>query len=273
MNISGTREWSSHSANCIIGCAHDCRYCYARYNAVRRFGRVRPGEWSRPRVRETVLRKRWKKIDGVVMFPTTHDITPEVLDPCVRYLRNILQAGNQVLIVSKPHVDCIARLCREFAGAADQILCRFTIGADDDRVLAYWEPGAPTFSERLASLQLAHREGFQTSVSIEPMLDSAHVGRLVAAIDPHVTETIWIGKLNGIRSRVEIATDEDRRHVAAIEAGQTDPEIRRIYAALKNNPKIRWKESIKQILGLPELDAAPRAFESAPPRARQAVLF
>ena len=26
---TGTREWSDVSANVVLGCANDCRYCYA----------------------------------------------------------------------------------------------------------------------------------------------------------------------------------------------------------------------------------------------------
>ena len=33
--ISGTKEWSVSSVNCITGCEHNCRYCYARANALR----------------------------------------------------------------------------------------------------------------------------------------------------------------------------------------------------------------------------------------------
>ena len=32
---TGTREWAESNYNIGIGCSHDCRYCYARTNAVR----------------------------------------------------------------------------------------------------------------------------------------------------------------------------------------------------------------------------------------------
>ena len=35
-------------------------------------------------------------------------------------------------------------------------------------------------------------------------------------------------------------------------AGQTKQRVREIYAELKGNPKIRWKDSYKQVLGLKE---------------------
>jgi hypothetical protein len=184
------------------------------------------------------------------MFPTTHDITPEVLEPCSAVLRNLLEAGNIVLLVSKPHSLCIASICWDFGKYKGQLLFRFTIGADDDRLLRYWEPGAPNYQERLSSLRLAYRKGFRTSVSIEPMLDSPNIFRHVANLTPFVTDSIWIGKLNNIRSRVTANTPEDHAAIQRIENGQTDDCIFEIYNSMKDNPLIKWKDSIKKVVGL-----------------------
>jgi DNA repair photolyase len=202
-------------------------------------------------VNEKAVNKKWKKYDGVVMFPSVHDITPAVLEPCLTTIGHILDAGNKILIVSKPHLECIQAICKMFDFERDQIVFRFTIGADSDEVLGYWEPHAPTFQERLASLSYAWEEQFATSVSIEPMLDRTNIIRLVDTIYSFVSDTIWIGKMNAIGKRVAVVTDEDRQQVAQIVAGQTDEEIKKVYLALKDNPKVRWKESIKQVVGLP----------------------
>ena len=127
---------------------------------------------------------------------------------------------------------------------------RFTIGADDDRLLRYWEPGASNYQERLSSLRLAYRKGFRTSVSIEPMLDSPNIFRHVTNLSPFVTDSIWIGKLNNIRSRVRAETDEDRTAIKRIEDGQTNERIFEIYNSLKDFPLIRWKDSVKKIVGI-----------------------
>ena len=74
-------------------------------------------------------------------------------------LRKLLAAGNEVLIVTKPHLECVERLCRELAAYKEKIVFRFTIGAMDDELLAFWEPGAPAFAERLAALKHAHAAG------------------------------------------------------------------------------------------------------------------
>jgi len=248
--ITGTREWAVHNVNCIIGCSHNCRYCYARSMAID-FGRATLESWPVEKVRTAEVNKRRPLLDGTVMFPTTHDISPANQQPCITVIRKLLDAGNRVLIVTKPHWHVIAAICAQTFWRRDQILFRFTIGSIDDSILGYWEPGAPPYPERLASLKHAHQAGFATSVSIEPMLDAPRLDTLIGDIYPFITDSIWIGKMNHIRSRVRIATAEDRSRVQAIEAGQTDASIRAIYDRYKNDPKIRWKESIKQVVGLP----------------------
>ncbi len=246
----GTKEWSVASVNCVNGCSHNCRYCYARYNAVSRFSRISGDEWQTMRVRPRDVTKKRPKYPGAVMFPTTHDSTPEVLSPCLIVPTNLLSAGNSVLLVSKPHLECISKICEDCVAYREQILFRFTIGADDDQLLAYWEPGAPNYRERLDALKLANEKGFRTSVSVEPMLDSHNILRHVTNLRPYVTESIWIGKLNNIRSRVRADTDEDRTAIKRTEDDQTDDRIRGIYESLKDNPLVRWKESIKKVVGL-----------------------
>ena len=249
-NIYGTREWSTHSVNCCTGCSHDCRYCYARAMAIRS-NRVRPEEWKNERVRPWAVNKRYSKMDGTVMFPSAHDITPGNFDACLTVLRKLLHAGNRVLVVSKPHYDCIVKLCAGGQDYQDRILFRFTIGAQDDGILSFWEPHAPTFAERRRALEHAFQAGFPTSVSVEPMLDSANIDSLIQDLSPFITETLWIGKMNDIRRRVKIEDERTREEVRRIEAGQTDERVLEIYERHKNNPLIKWKESIKKVVHMP----------------------
>lgn len=248
--IKGTKEWSVQSVNCVRGCSHDCRYCYAREMAERRRQVVLPGEWAQMVVREKDVRKGRKKVDGAIMFPTTHDITPEVLDPCLEVLWKLIEAGNHVLIVSKPHFECIQAICHQFDGYASQILFRFTIGTCLDGILSYWEPVAPRFAERLHCLVHAHDHGFDTSVSTEPLLDDEGLHMLGEMILPFISDAWWIGKMNSVRSRVKVQNARDEEMVRRILALNHDDSIRRIYDRFKNNPKVKWKESIKKVVGI-----------------------
>lgn len=249
---TGTREWSQHSCNIQNGCGHRCRYCYARANALR-FGRITSQkQWGttyhhvRPR---DVSRKR-TQLDGRVMFPTAHDIEPKFIGPCIQVLRNLLAAENEVLIVSKPHGMCIVKLCEELREFRDQITFRFSIGATDKTgILAYWEPGAPAYHERVGAMSFAYSRGFRTSVSCEPFLDTpSNAATLYRLLEPVVTDTIWFGKLNQIRKRCLDASEDA---IAEIEVRQTDEAVEQVYRSLKDEPKVRWKDSYTKALGLP----------------------
>lgn len=246
--ISGTKEWSVASVNILKGCSHDCRYCYAREMGVRRGYIVSNAAWSKPVLRVKELGKKRVKFNGPVMFPTTHDILPEFLDECTATIVALLEAGNRVLLVSKPHLECVRHLCRNLDRFRSMVMWRFTIGAMSDDILGYWEPGAPTFSERISCLQLAHRAGYQTSISAEPLLEPERVVTLYSRLSPWVTHSFWIGKLNGAHYR--LPRDTSRQEISRIMAEQTDDAIRATYSALKDRPLVRWKESYKAVLGL-----------------------
>lgn len=248
VSVFGTKEWAKKTANCIRGCAHDCLYCYAKCMAIR-FGRKTAANWS---VEDPVL----SQVDHIccgqatkVMFPSTHDITPGSLSVCLQAIEMILNYGHRLLIVSKPHLDCIAAICERFRSYSEKILFRFTIGSANDAVLNFWEPHAPSFDERLMALELAHESGFQTSVSCEPMLDE-NVERVVKAVLPFVTDAIWIGKANQLRQRLKIngADAEIMRRGNELINSQSDEKIKTLHALLKANPRIKWKESIKKVL-------------------------
>ena len=250
--ISGTREWATHELNIVLGCEHRCRYCYARSMADQ-YDRIESyDEWgdtyNHPNKAE--INKGRRKRTGTVMFPTTHDITPQFLEPCIEVLHKLLDVGNRVLIVTKPHMICIERLCQEFAAFKSQILFRFTIGAMDDKVLSFWDTNAPHFRERFACLKHAHRKGFETSVSIEPMLDPPNVAKLFHRLKPHVTHSIWLGKMNQIRKRVQPRTEEEMQACDLLETQQSAENVQRIFGQLKDEPLVRWKDSIKRVMGL-----------------------
>ena len=249
---SGTKEWSDNSVNCCCGCEHFCRYCFGMFNA-RRFGHIEDiTDWPKMVVKPHMIGAAARKFEGVVMFPTTHDITPSVLPACLQTLRNLLSHGNQVLIVSKPHLVVIKTLCAELAQYKDQIQFRFTIGSLSPVTCKLWEPGAPTPQERIAALKHAFSKGYRTSVSMEPMLGAnSEMIHLVETVQPFVTDTIWLGKLNrGVTSRGMSPTDAARLEVAktAVRHGQRDSEILALVDALKGNPKVRWKDSIKEVM-------------------------
>jgi len=200
---------------------------------------------------EKDVNRRQPLYPGQVMFPTAHDIVPENLDACITVIKNLLHSGNRVLIVSKPHLDCVVRLCSEFAEKKDSILFRFTITARNDKILSHWEPYAPTYDERKACLKYAHNQDFATSVSVEPMLDTSDVVLMVHELLPFVSHSIWLGKMNRIDKRVVCDSEEMKVEIDRIANGQSDEKIKRLHKELCGVAKVRWKESVKEVVGLP----------------------
>ena len=248
--IFGTREWAEKTANCIKGCSHDCLYCYAKCMAIR-FGRKDKDTWCDEEVVadqiDDVCRGKPKR----VMFPSTHDITPGALDVCVDAARRMLAYGHFLLIVSKPHAECIKRICADLADYREQVLFRFTIGSADNQVLRFWEPNAPLFEERVECLRMAKVCGFKISVSCEPMLDDG-VRKVISEVKPHAPDSIWIGIMNRVKQNLAVsgASADAFAMAKALMLAHNDKFIRTLYDEFKDDPVVRWKDSIKKILGL-----------------------
>ena len=246
----GTREWSGYSVNIASGCSHNCRYCYAKYNGVKRFGTVAEGKWPDMKVRQRAVDKDYPKYDDTVMFPTTHDITPAIINEYLCVLHKLLDKGNRVLIVTKPHLTSVRLICESCRAQKGRILFRFTIGSVNNAVLKFFEPGAPAFEERFDSLRYAFREDYATSVSIEPYLDP-WVTDTFNILKDYVTETIWIGKLNGWEKRMDLtgaSHGEITLYHDRLKAAQCDAFVKATYNCLKKEKKVRWKDSIREVL-------------------------
>jgi DNA repair photolyase len=245
------RQWAGKFESLISGCAHDCKYCYAKAMAVF-YKRNTPVNWKNEVVRNPyLLKKKFNKRNYLTMFPSAHDITPEHLQENMIYLYNILKPGNEVLIVSKPHLDCVKSMCDAFIPFKKNILFRFTIGSADSDTLKFWENNAPDFNERMESLQYAFNAGYETSVSCEPMLDDK-IDQVIEKVIPYVTETIWLGNPNQLMER--LSYNGFKNDLVTMSRGRalmklfSDEYILNLYARYQSNPKIMWKSSIENII-------------------------
>jgi DNA repair photolyase len=246
---SGTREWADRNINCVKGCSNDCRYCYAKLIA-KRFGRCTEETWKQMQIRSDVLNRTFRKHVGRVMFPSSHDITdaPEVKDACIRVIKALLEAGDELLITTKPRISVTTDIVRRFYSFHSQFQFRFTITSVDNGLLSFWEPGAPPFEERLESLKYAYKRGFKTSVSIEPFLDY-DPRPLVEILLPFVTESIWVGPMNYIpRNGI---SNESRHEYEATRSRYDINHLRAIHENLRNLPRMRFKDSMINKLELP----------------------
>jgi len=236
------QDWTlrGNNVNICTGCKNDCLYCWANIKAQER-KQVKPGEWPEFKIRKHDVEKSRKLHNGLVGFPSTHDIFPEILDDYLIVLGKLLRAGNEVLIVSKPNLECIKAICNASTYFKDKILFRFTIGAMDGKILSFLDSKAPKYEERKECLQYAFENGFRTSVSMEPMLDTPQIERLIADLRPYVNEDIWLGTMNHLKKIKGGADEQLTKEIAIIEAGQTPEKLLAIYNTFKDDPLIEWK--------------------------------
>jgi DNA repair photolyase len=249
--VSGTGEWASHSVNIQVGCPHNCLYGYCKANAIR-FKKATSESWKTPVIDMEWVNKKRRKLSGVVMYPTQHDIDPNNITHSITVLKNLLEAGNQVLIVTKPHLKCVKAMCSALRAFKSHILFRFTIGSADDDVLNKWEPGASNFAERVKSLRWAYVCGFSTSVSCEPMLDQ-YIDKVIKVVKSGITDAIWLGKPNKIVARMVINNPDNpeaKKMAKELEALFTDEFVLDLYRKYKDDPIIKWKDSIKAVVGI-----------------------
>lgn len=259
----GVQEWGRSGPNCFYGCSNGCRYCYAFLNAYR-FDRVYDYEsWKHMIPNWRVINKGFSKAKERIMFPTSHDITNDIIGPlyfnnefpefheytvknaCFFVLFKLLKAGNDVLITTKPRLNIVKDICSMFKEFKEQIQFRFTITSYNDDLLRFWEPGAPPYFERLKSLKHAFQEGFKTSVSIEPFLD-INPEFVVYTCYNWCTESIWLGKMNHIKANY--ADPIERMHYERLHEIYSDENLIRIYKNLQHFNKIRYKDRTRETL-------------------------
>lgn len=246
---TGTKEWAETTENICRGCPNNCLYCYAASYA-NRFKLKARSEWEHEEFTKRATITSYPARKGVIMFPSSHDITPFNVEECIRFAKLMLKKGNRLLIVSKPRLECIRRVLYELEAFKEQILFRFTIGTLTNEISLLWEPGAPLPAERIEALSLTKASGFRTSVSIEPMLEDANGAiAVVEAARLFVSDTIWIGKMNKVRLRVKSEDPAIQKAADKVTTElQSDESIMTLYRHFKDDPMIRWKDSIKDVV-------------------------
>lgn len=248
MKKTGTKEWAESNINCKqVGCKNDCRYCYAA-EMSNRYGHCPREKWGQPIC--FFDNRQFKKRKGIVMFPTAHDIYLENLNTCRIVLYKLLDADNEVLIVSKPRLDCMKKICDGFRQYQKQITFRFTIGSINNDVLRFWDRKSPDFDERIECLAMAFRMGYRTSVSCEPYLDS-HPQYTYEACKNYITDSFWLGLLRQWKRRVDMTgvTEGDiERYVKPLQEAQRHEAVCEVYRVLEDESLVRFKDSFREAL-------------------------
>lgn len=112
--------------------------------------------------------------------------------------------------------------------------------------LAFWEPNAPSFDDRMNSLMIASLKEFKTSVSIEPYLDLDPTN-IILKVAPYCSRSIWLGIMNYIK--VNGITEEEKPYYDYQRKISSWSHVQKIVEKIKLLPedvksKIRIKDSI-----------------------------
>jgi len=79
------------------------------------------------------------------------------------------------------------------------------------------------------------------------------ISSVIDIVKPYVTNSIWLGKMNSMKSRLEINTEitnELKEKANQLFAWQSDDNFKALYDIYKNDSLIRWKAEIKTIVGI-----------------------
>ena len=86
---------------------------------------------------------------------------------------------------------------------------------------------------------------------MEPMI-CKFVKPVIEKTRKYVTDSIWLGKMNDWKRRVNIngVHGIPIEMLSGIEHWENDDNIWTLYYRYKEDPMIKWKESIKKVIGL-----------------------
>jgi DNA repair photolyase len=201
--------------NPYVGCAHACRYCYARF--MKRFtGHDEPwGDFVDVKVNAVeLLRKRLASMrnkEGHVLVGSVTD----AYQPLERkyaltrgILRELAASPFDVTVLTKS--DLVTRDVDVLA-ECERCDVEFSINGVDAEAAAALEPGAASPTRRVAALRKLHEAGVATRVFVSPILpgltDLRAIFEAVAgSVDGISAETLNVGAANW--SRLAAAFEE-----------------------------------------------------------------
>lgn len=166
-------EYGDYTMNHIQGCSHGCKYpCYA-FLLAKRFGKVKSYEqWLEPYLVSNTLELLEKeiprlkhKIQAVQLCFTTDPFMvgyPEIHTMTLSAIRLLNSHNIKCTVLTKGILPI------ELGDLSKENEYGVTLVSLDETYRERMEPGAASYTERLASLKYLHDKGCKTWVSIEP---------------------------------------------------------------------------------------------------------
>jgi DNA repair photolyase len=175
------------TVNLTAGCAHECRYCYARgYLTHPGEGKIRFYTNTLAKLREELRRKR--KRPGTVYFSPSSDPfqpVPEVLDMTYDVFQFLLESEIGVTFVTKGRIP--ERHRKLLASHAPLVQGRIGVITVDTAIAAAFEPFAASPDVRLSQAGELIHAGILVEARLDPILpgvtdDQESLERLCAAL-------------------------------------------------------------------------------------------
>ncbi len=175
-------EYGNFTINHVFGCSHGCKYpCYA-FLLARRYGRVQEYEqWLHPKIVSNALElldkeipQYKKKIDFVHLSFTTDPfmfdslnlrVFPAISELTLKIIQKLNKEGIKVTVLTKGVFPKDLLDINQFNPANEYGI---TLVSLDKKFWKEYEPYSAPPEERIKSLELLHKSGLKTWVSIEP---------------------------------------------------------------------------------------------------------
>ena len=242
------KEYAENAANFYVGCSNGCTYCYLKKG---RGAKVLGG--NRPELKKTLreppyaldiftnellAHKEELQRTGLFFSFTTDPLLPET----ERLTRQAVGVCQRHCVPVKILTKCATGIDRfiDFVEASEgwdksRIAIGATLTGCDEL-----EPNADPNQYRIGALVRAKRHGFRTFASVEPIPSGAfHRAFAVVKVAYPVVDWFKIGLQSGVKR--QYTKEEIRLFFNAIS---------QYWAEHENNPRIYWKDSFIEALGI-----------------------
>lgn len=249
-NITGKFDDGS-----LARCKHGCRYCYVisidnHYKFARREADI---EEIIP-LDEKKIKKRWRKPrngEKIIFFPSTHDIFVEMMESYVAVVTKIINAGHEIMYVTKPHIDGTLKFIELFPPELKEYIhVWITISTDDNDIIRRFEKHTPLIEERIECIQLLMDAGFNVNIMCEPYLSDPTM--FLDKFIPMINGIIAIGPVNYSRNIVMFKDlNENKEMLAYLDSLATNDMTIKIMEYMRDKENIfPKKDLIKNVLRL-----------------------
>jgi DNA repair photolyase len=256
----GFDQWGNQSnrENIFFGCYNNCLYCGVRKTQCLRFKRRDWFKWDLMKFKRESYRSSFSKRKNLSIFPTAHDLFPFNKMLSFKFLRKLIAPSNsirnKVLVVSKPRLSVFRHFVSYFRDLKDYIEIRFTITTPNNDQIHLWEGNSPEYEERIECLSLCYEKGYNISIVIEPYLCNENsLYQLIDKFSTYNILSIWIGKMNRISTRKKLLElgygNKIIKAHQQIRELSSEKHLKSIVLNLKNNEKIKYKESFIKKVG------------------------